>query len=542
MQGPAHASIGRNSFDLKGRAGRVAAVLVLALLALTLALPAHAKPKSASLVIDAHTGQVLYSRNADEPRYPASLTKVMTLYLLFEKLEAGEATLKTKIKMTQKGAGMPPSKLGLRPGQTITVEDAILALITRSANDVASATGAFIAGTEDNFAKVMTKKARELGMSKTTYKNASGLPDSAQLTTARDQATLAMRMREDFPQYYHYFSTEHFTWGKARIRNHNRLLGRYEGTTGLKTGYTRASGFNLTATVERNDKYLVGVVMGGEKAKSRDDLMVQILDRAYPRAVAMKRGTTQIASASRSSSPAPTPVTRPVGIVPAEDRAALVQLAAAIEVQEAGESSAIPFAPAADSRMPEAVSASAPAASAPAAPVDSVTAYAVAALRSAEGPVRQAGREIGNFLVTPANASTPPANTLDAQLRSAMNDPARIEPDIARDWRDGDPLIPDGTWVIQIGAYANEADAVESIRKAVRAAPAELSKAVPVTIPVNTTDNRTLYRSRFGGFEGEQHARNACGRLARQAIQCIPIPPANWALPSNPESKENRRG
>jgi D-alanyl-D-alanine carboxypeptidase len=123
-----------------------------------------------------------------------------------------------------------------------------------------------------------------------------------------------------------------------------------------------------------------------------------------------------------------------------------------------------------------------------------------------------------------------------------MNDPARIEPDIARDWRDGDPLIPEGTWVIQIGAYANEADAVESIRKAVRAAPAELSKAVPVTIPVNTRDNQTLYRSRFGGFEGEQHARSACGRLARQAIQCIPIPPANWALPSNPESKENRRG
>jgi D-alanyl-D-alanine carboxypeptidase len=174
--------------------------------------------------------------------------------------------------------------------------------------------------------------------------------------------------------------------------------------------------------------------------------------------------------------------------------------------------------------------------------VDSVTAYAIAAIRSAEGPVRQAGREIGNFLVTPANASTPHANTLDAQLRSAMNDPARTEPELARDWRDGDPLIPDGTWVIQIGAYASEADAVESIRKAVRAAPAELGKAVPVTIPVNTTDNRTLYRSRFGGFDGEQQARNACGRLARQAIQCIPIPPANWALPVDPDAKENRRG
>lgn len=531
----------------------MAGALCLVLLACLIALPAHANPKYAALVIDAHTGQVLYSRNADEPRYPASLTKVMTLYLLFEKLEKREITLKSRITMTQRGANQPPSKLGLGVGQTISVEDAILALVTRSANDVASATGAFIAGSEEKFAELMTKKARAIGMSKTTYKNASGLPNKAQLTTARDQATLAMRIREDFPQYYHYFSAEYFTWGNARIRNHNRLLGRYQGATGLKTGYTNASGFNLTTTVEREDKYLVGVVMGGEKAKSRDDHMIEILDRAFPRAVAMKRSNTQYASAQRPAASAaalaPTPVNRPVGIVPAEDRDALMQLASSIEVQEvaAAPASAAP-APAAAARPAPAVEVVASAAPAPvpaanpAAPVDSVTAYAVAAIRSAEGPVRQAGREIGNFLVTPANAATPPANTLDAQLRSAMNDPARIEPEIARDWRDGDPLIPEGTWVIQIGAYASEADAVESMRKAVRAAPEELAKAVPVTIPVNTADNRTLYRSRFGGFEGEKQARNACGRLARQSIQCIPIPPANWALPVNPNAKDSRRG
>lgn len=550
MQGPAHASFRRNSFELSGWTGRIAAAVCVALIVCALALPAHANPKYAALVIDAHTGQVLYSRNADEPRYPASLTKVMTLYLLFEKLEKGEATLKSRITMTQRGAKMPPSKLGLGVGQTISVEDAILALVTRSANDVASATGAFIAGTEDRFAQVMTKKARALGMSKTTYKNASGLPNRAQITTARDQATLAMRIREDFPQYYHYFSAEYFTWGKARIRNHNRLLGRYQGATGLKTGYTNASGFNLTTTVEREDKYLVGVVMGGTKAKSRDDHMIEILDRAFPRAIAMKRSNTQFASAkspAASTALAPTPVNRPVGIVPAEDRAALIQLASSIEVQDvpapvAPAPAAAPSVEVAVKTAPLPATAPATTASAPAAPVDSVTAYAVAAIRSAEGPVRQAGREIGNFLVTPANASTPPANTLDAQLRSAMNDPARTEPELARDWRDGDPLIPDGTWVIQIGAYASEADAVESIRKAVRAAPEELGKAVPVTIPVNTTDNRTLYRSRFGGFDGEQQARNACGRLARQAIQCIPIPPANWALPVDPNAKENRRG
>ncbi|MEQ9153415.1 MAG: SPOR domain-containing protein [Parvibaculum sp.] len=548
MQGPALTSFARNSFDLSAKAGRLALVGLFALFVSATLSPADAAaPKTAALVVDAYSGKVLYSRSADEYRYPASLTKVMTLYLLFEKLEAGETTLKSKITMTPKGAGMPPSKLGLRAGQTISVEDAILALVTRSANDVASATGAFIAGTEDDFAVLMTKKARALGMSKTTYKNASGLPNSAQKTTARDQATLAKRVREDFPQYYHYFSTECFAWGKARIRNHNRLLGEYKGTTGLKTGYTNASGFNLTATVERDNKFLIGVVMGGRKAKLRDAHMIEILDKAFPRAIAMKDGNTLVAAIS----PAPTPVVRPVGLVRAEDRSALLQLASSIEDEREPDEETyaqgdlstdvpVPAPVAATLRAPlPATPASTPDA---AAPIDSMTAYAVAALRTAEGPVRQAGREIGNFLVAPANASVSPDAVANPLLRTAANDPARTEPAAAHTWREGDPLIPEGTWIIQIGAYADQSDAVDSIRKAMRAAPSELGEAVPVTIPVKTADKRTLYRSRFGGFEGEEAARNACGRLARQAIQCIPIPPTNWALPQSAENKEKRRG
>ncbi len=176
------------------------------------------------------------------------------------------------------------------------------------------------------------------------------------------------------------------------------------------------------------------------------------------------------------------------------------------------------------------------------APIDSVTAYAVAALRSAEGPVRQASRDIGNFLVAPANAAVSPDAAANPLLRTAANDPTRREPAAARTWREGDPLIPEGTWIIQIGAYAEQSDAVDSIRRAMRAAPSELGEAVPVTIPVKTADSRTLYRSRFGGFQGEEAARSACGRLAREAIQCIPIPPANWTLPQSADSKENRRG
>ena len=532
MSGSALVSIVRISGGFRG----LAAMAAVALLIAATALPAQAaKPKTAALVMDAHTGQVIYSRNADELRYPASLTKVMTLYLLFEKLEKREITLDSRITMTQRGANQPPSKLGLRPGQTIRVEDAILALVTRSANDVASATGAFIAGSEANFAKVMTKKARELGMTRTTYRNASGLPDSAQKTTARDQATLALRMHQDFPQYYHYFSTEQFNWGKSRIRNHNRLLGEYRGTTGLKTGYTRASGFNLTATVERDDKFLIGVVIGGEKAKSRDQHMVEILDRAFPRAVAMKTSRTQIAAA-----PPPVPVVRPVGLVPAEDRAALQQLAAAIDdnADSSGlaEGDAEVTTPVVMAALPEPVSRPRKVS----APVDSVTAYATAALRTAEDAGRHAGREIGNFLVAPANASISPDAPANPLVREAALDPARTAPAARQSWREGDPLIPDGTWIIQIGAYADQADAVGSIRKALRAAPDELGTAVPVTIPVKTADNRTLYRSRFGGFDNETSAKTACGRLARQSIPCIAIPPANWALPQT--AKAESRG
>ncbi|MDP2123523.1 MAG: D-alanyl-D-alanine carboxypeptidase [Parvibaculum sp.] len=516
----------------------MAAILLTAITA----LPAYAaKPQTAALVMDAHTGKVLYSRNADELRYPASLTKVMTLYLLFEKLEKREITLDTRITMTQRGANQPPSKLGLRPGQTIRVEDAILALVTRSANDVASATGAFISGTEANFANAMTKKARDLGMTRTTYKNASGLPNSAQKTTARDQATLAQRMHRDFPQYYHYFSTEQFVWGKTSIRNHNRLLGEYRGTTGLKTGYTNASGFNLTATVERDDKFLIGVVIGGEKAKSRDQHMIEILDRALPQAVAMKTSRTQFAAA-----PPPVPVVRPetqFTVAPAEDRAALAQLAAMIDdgadtagyaEGDAGMTTAAPI-------VLTALAEPAAATKKPSAPVDNVTAYTMAALRTAEDAGRQAGREIGNFLVAPANASISPDAPASPLIReAALDDPARTAPAARQSWREGDPLIPEGTWIIQIGAYADQADAVGSIRKALRAAPGELGTAVPVTIPVKTADNRTLYRSRFGGFDNETLAKTACGRLARQSIPCIAIPPANWAMPRT--AKTESRG
>lgn len=255
--------------------------------------------KKAAIVLDGHTGRVLYADNADEPRYPASLTKIMTLYLLFEAIENGDARLDSHIVMTPLGASRPPSKLGLAAGQALTVEEAILSLVTRSANDVASAIGAFLSGTEDAFATKMTAKARDIGMSRTVYRNASGLPDKEQVTTARDQALLAMRIHRDFPRYYSYFSTKEFRWRDRRIRNHNRLLETYEGTTGIKTGYTDASGYNLTATVERGGRFLIGVVMGGGSSRTRDTYMAEILDITLPHSSAKIDIPNEVAAVGR---------------------------------------------------------------------------------------------------------------------------------------------------------------------------------------------------------------------------------------------------
>ncbi|HKJ60555.1 MAG TPA: D-alanyl-D-alanine carboxypeptidase family protein, partial [Hyphomicrobiales bacterium] len=245
-------------------------------------------PPQAAMVVDGYSGEILYSSNADEPRYPASVTKVMTLYLLFEQIRDGHMTFKTPLKVSAKAASRPPSKLGLKPSSTISVHDAVYALVTKSANDVAAVVAENIAGSETAFARMMTQKARAIGMTKTTYRNASGLPNSKQVTTARDLITLGRRMRTDFPKLSKVFSTRYFTYGKRKFRNHNRLLFSYSGMEGLKTGFTRASGFNLLASCRREDKYLIAVVLGGRSGKARNARMQTLLDRSWVKAVALK--------------------------------------------------------------------------------------------------------------------------------------------------------------------------------------------------------------------------------------------------------------
>ena len=269
--------------------GFVAAVL-------TLSSDQSSAAPYADIVVDANSGTVLHSTNPDARRHPASLTKIMTLYLLFEQLEAGKLKLDSQLKVSAEAAGQMPTKLGLKAGSTIQVEDAIKGIITRSANDAAVVVAEAIAGDEDDFAKLMTRKALALGMSRTVYRNASGLPDDDQVTTARDQATLGRAIQERFPKYYKYFSIRSFTFRGQSIANHNHLLGRVEGVDGIKTGYINASGFNLVTSVHRGNRYLVAVVMGGGSAGSRDARMRELINDKIAQA-STKRTAPMVAEA-----------------------------------------------------------------------------------------------------------------------------------------------------------------------------------------------------------------------------------------------------
>ncbi|MBN9052179.1 MAG: D-alanyl-D-alanine carboxypeptidase, partial [Rhizobiales bacterium] len=273
--------------------------LAKALLAFSFNIVLYATQASAGyaqLVLDANTGKVLSSENADILNHPASLTKMMTLYMTFEALHDGRLTWDKRITMTKNGAATIPTKLGVPAGKTFTVREAVLGMIVKSANDAAEAMGDHLAGSEAKFADAMTRKARQLGMSRTTFRNASGLPNSRQVTTARDMATLAVALMRDYPKEYTLFSERSFVFRGRKVTGHNNLMYRYKGMDGIKTGYTNASGFNLVSAVNDNGRHVVGVVLGGKTARSRDARMAALLDAAMP--ASSLRGHSAIAQAS----------------------------------------------------------------------------------------------------------------------------------------------------------------------------------------------------------------------------------------------------
>jgi D-alanyl-D-alanine carboxypeptidase len=535
-------------------------------------------PAFASIVVDGNSGQTLAATNPDALRHPASLTKVMTLYLLFERLEAGRMTLDTEMQVSEHASEQSPTKLGLRPGQTIRVEDAIKGLVTRSANDAAVVIAEAIGGDEDDFARMMTRKARALGMNRTTYVNASGLPDDAQITTARDQSILGRAIQDRFPRYYRYFSTVVFNYRGQSIRNHNHLLGNVEGIDGIKTGYTRASGFNIVTSLRRGNRHLVGVVMGGRSGGSRDatmrNLLAENLDKAATKrtaiAITERSGSdagnddsdqagAQLASASPDApmpSPAPPTPSRAAKVV-----SALAQATAALppaqprEPKDARSEPApmtsgviqgqpMPTIPGSTEPMkPVKVKTvqvkAGPAVKLASAAPQPVMPIAVARTEAAEPtttqvaraeptrsdlPPQPPGHGTGNGIlgVLPASSLASGPSQAMAYAAPAPQLPIQQPPQQVQQpavESASKPAVTRTGWIIQVGALESEAEAQQRIEAARSRAQGLLSKADPFTETVSKGD-KTLVRARFAGLDRDQ-AEAVCKKLKRADISCM---------------------
>jgi D-alanyl-D-alanine carboxypeptidase len=532
-------------------------------------------PQFASIIVDANSGATLSSNSPDGIRHPASLTKVMTLYLLFERLESGKMTLDTEMPVSEHASEQDPTKLDLRPGQTIRVEDAIKGIVTKSANDAAVVISEAIGGDESDFARMMTRKARALGMTRTTYVNASGLPADEQVTTARDQATLGRAIQDRFPRYYRYFATEAFNFRGRTVHGHNHLLGSVEGVDGIKTGYTRASGFNLVTNLRRGNRHLVGVVLGGRSGGSRDAIMRSLLAENLEKATGTRtvaaiternpadanadvaedeaqsrptqavqvQGAVQVASAS--SDPTALPTTRSIA------RPSVLAAAAAAMPSKPEpapltsgviQSQSIAAIPGSSEPMKpvkvktvQIKAGQLKVASAAGAPVTNSISSAVrpdvpetsGAVVSkaetgradvAEMPPQPARFGTGNGVLGVLPASSVPASPpSQAMAYAAPPQPQAIQQNGAIK-----PVAAHTGWIIQVGALESESEARERIDAARSQARGLLSKADPFTETVVAKGDRKLFRARFAGLDRDQ-AEAVCRTLKRSEISCITV-------------------
>jgi len=489
-------------------------------------------PAFSAVVVDANSGRTLYAVEENGLRHPASITKVMTLYLLFEQLDMGAMTLQTRIPISEHAAAQEPSKLGLEPGETISVEDAIKAVVTRSANDIAVAIAEAIGHDESTFADMMTRKAHALGMSDTTYRNASGLPNDEQITTARDLTILARSLEDRFPRYFKYFSTEEFQYDGETIGNHNHLLGRVDGVDGIKTGYTRASGFNLLTSVHRDGRSLIAVVMGGRTAAARDRVVENLIEDHLAQCSAV-RTATRIADASSSEDEAtarPTEPARPRAIVVAANVPAYLPAARAQAGDGEGDSaenddeSGLRVA-AVQTVTPTHAPGAAPA---PPRPVAERSTAAVQLAEAAPPPKKASPAELGwrkgPDAVTPAVAAagvTPPVKPKsEASERPAGKTPSDTTV-AARSTDESDddaPSVAKG-WKIQIGATDDAAKASALLDKARQRDRSVLAAAKPVTEKVRKGD-ADYYRAQFAGLDSAS-AESACRSLKRSGFSCF---------------------
>jgi len=508
------------------------------------------EPPYASIVVDANSGQVMQATNADAIRHPASLTKIMTLYLLFERLEQGKTTLSSEIPISPHAAAQAPSKLGLRPGDSIRVEHAIRAIVTRSANDIAVAVGEYLGGDEPSFGRMMTAKARALGMNNTVYRNASGLPNDEQVTTARDQALLGRAIQDRFPEYYKFFSTRSFAFRGNTIRSHNHLLGRIEGVDGIKTGYIRASGFNIVTSARRGGRHVIAVVFGGSTARARDARVAGLIENNI-NVASVRRTAPMIAEAKRPNEiakaepkiepqveakrdlPLPTPAPQreqvvastapvvaeplatPAQALPREQLAAVA--AAAAEAPSIGSTdpikpNAVKTVTVQAGNMRTAALTPAPVDSRKLSPAPAGTTASVTTVNTVKGdaPLPPPGARPGILGVLPANSANGPkvaSAGADVPMPTAAAREASVK---AR---------PAGGWMIQVGAFDEEKDAKQRLDVCQSKIKDVLAKADPFTEKVSKGE-KSLYRARFAGLDKEQ-AEHACKQLKRGDIPCM---------------------
>jgi len=462
----------------------------------------------AAIVVDANSGKELHAANADALRHPASLTKIMTLYLLFEQLDAGKLKLDTQLKVSSHASDQSPTRIGLDEGELLKVEDAIKALVTRSANDAAVVIAEAIGGDEEAFARMMTRKARALGMSRTVYRNASGLPDDEQVTTARDQALLGRAIQDRFPQYYKYFATRSFVYQGEFMSNHNRLLGYVNGVDGIKTGYTRSSGFNLVTSVHRGNRYLVAVVLGGATAGLRDAKMRQLVEQ-YIGDVATVRTAAKIVETPdvRVATAEAKPQIQAQVQVPAQPRPQVAEAAVVASAPPGSPQQIQPLRVKTITVKAGAVTNTmlVPFTSAPQATIAPAQFAATEQRNEALPPPPGARPGILGTLVTPANAGEAPSATYE--VASERSTPATP------------PAIARGAWIIQVGAFPEEEKAKERIREAQTVGKTVLANANPFTEKV-VKGRQELYRARFAGFD-QDAAEAACHYFKRNDIACM---------------------
>ena len=517
----------------------LAATLVACVLAVQTTAPAHAIEnlrKYAGIVVDAKSGQVMYEENSDSKRYPASVTKVMTLYVLFQELSAGNIKLSTKMNVSKHAAAAVPTKLGLRAGSTISVEDAIKSLVTLSANDMARVIAENISGSEEKFAERMTATARALGMSKTTYRNASGLPDGGQITTVRDQAILAIAIYQHFPSYYEFFQTKSFSYGKSTYGNHNRVLGYMGAVDGIKTGYINAAGSNLMTAARKDNRHIVVIAFGFNTSGARDQKVRELVATYLPKG---RQGTylAQVPQPGRQgSSPvqvavaqSPASAATPVFVIPMPlPGFRLAQLVAANGAQ------AQPQTAAPAQAMPQVVVASAAPVPAPV-PADLglqpavQAANVLAAPSQSPQPAYPSQDVIGAWLSDTYNLGAPPTalgqTPASAPLDGAAPGPAVLSAPKPVDLMTSGSVqqtaeaTPIGGWVVQIGAGPSE----DSARAMLSAAAGKVGNLGDFRSYVERFEKngQVFYRARFVGFGDRDDATAMCNRLKQQDLACL---------------------